>query len=756
MDRSLKEMEKKMKKLGIVILSLLCLFLTPAMNIQSVSAASVEIKDTAVTNLKAVSTGTNSVTLTWNKVNGAEGYLIYRQIGKGTYGFRGMVHDVNVTTYTDTTAQTGEFNFYWVFPYKYVNDVLVVGKAAPYVYAKAIPASATNLKAVSAGTNAVKLTWNAVSNVDGYIIYRQVGNGKFEYRYLVSGTSFTDTTAQTGEFNFYRVYPYKTVSGNRIVGLSTDYVYSKPIPNPVTNLKISRNQYRGLTLKWTGVSNVDGYIIYRQNEYENHFSYLGMTSNQTYSDNNIYDADYHYYRVYAYKKVNGKNVVSSSTSYVYGKAHDYPIYNNSVPVKGLKLNQSNLTVEADTSTELIATVEPTNATQSKRVYWSSSNTKVATVDAKGVVTARRSGTAVITAQTGSGLKAQCNVTVIEYPRAGTSSGFNISSYSSSDTVKKISASSRNADGSNTYKITFLTNGNEKWIDQSVTLEVEDATPIAYKNMYTDMGVPTKKLTYEIVSAADYIDETNRYYNLTVKESFTANGPSDNHEKAKAGKIITVNAGMSTRALKVTAKANGKVLDTIYVGSSGRTSSGEYSSHDLDLYKKVRHKVESQLWTSDMSNYQKLHQIEAYINGTTHYPNTNYVKKETNPTFWSKWAVDDTLLFYDLCNDVILNHTMDLQGGITTCYAAQILHTIATEDMGLKNLYDSDADVVNKGEGVWLATGSYSSNPNNPSHMTLWYKDASEREYALDAQGLFGSSKFPCEEHDCLDKLISLK
>lgn len=743
-----------MKKLFIIVLLLAYLATIPTHAAQDFTKSN-DFKETAVTNVKAVSTGTTSIKLTWNKSEGAEGYLIYRQIGKGSYKYRGMVRGNDTTSYTDTSAQTGEYNFYWVFPYRYVNDKMVVGKAAPYKYAMPIPASVTGLKAVSNGLRSVKLSWNAVSNVDGYIIYRQIENGKFEYRYIVSNTGFIDNTAQTGVYNYYRVYPYKMVNGKRIVGKSNQYVYSKPVPKPVTNLKIARNSNRGLTLSWSKSDDVDGYIIYHQNEYEGKFSYLGMTSNLRYNHNNIYDADYHFYRVYAYKNVNGKRLVSGSTTYVYGKANNVSNYNYSVPTKSISLNKAALTMETDTTETLLVNFHPSNTSQNKHVYWSSSDYKIVSVNDKGVLTARRKGTATITVQSVTGFKAQCKVTVVEYPKAGTSNGFKLYTYSSADTVKKLTDNSRNSDGTNTYNIEFFTNGNETWINEAVTFEITDVTPNAYKNMYAQMGYPSKAITYEINSAADRLD----YYHSTVLESFTSAGPGQSNVEAKSGKIITVKAGMSTRALKVVAKVNGKIIDTVYVGSTGKDENGEYSKQDEALYKKVRQKVESKLWTSSMSNYDKLSILAAYINKTTHYPNTAAVKKENNPTFWSNWAVDDTLLFYDLCNDVVLNHTMDLQGGITTCYAAQILLRAAEEDLGLKNLYDSQADVVNKGEGVWLALGSYSTNPTNPYHMTLWYKDANERQYGLDAQGLSfseSSSNLPCEMHHCLEQLISLK
>ena len=83
-----------------------------------------------------------------------------------------------------------------------------------------------------------------------------------------------------------------------------------------------------------------------------------------------------------------------------------------VPAESITLNKSKLVLAVGRTEQLTATVSPDNATN-KSVTWKSSDTSVATVSTDGLVTAKRSGTATITATTkdGSGLSAGCHVTV---------------------------------------------------------------------------------------------------------------------------------------------------------------------------------------------------------------------------------------------------------------------------------------------------------------------------------------------------------
>ena len=82
-----------------------------------------------------------------------------------------------------------------------------------------------------------------------------------------------------------------------------------------------------------------------------------------------------------------------------------------IPVTGVSLDESSITLDVGGSQTLTATVTPEDATN-KKVCWSSDNEAVATVSEDGVVTAVAGGTAVITATTHDGLfTASCTVTV---------------------------------------------------------------------------------------------------------------------------------------------------------------------------------------------------------------------------------------------------------------------------------------------------------------------------------------------------------
>ena len=390
---------------------------------------------------------------------------------------------------------------------------------------------------------------------------------------------------------------------------------------------------------------------------------------------------------------------------------------------------------------------------------------IVTISPDGTITALRAGTTRINVKVGGDanhkeVSSYYVGTLTVMQEEATSYGFSISSYNSKSTYKKTAVNSRNADGTNTYSVNFYCNADESWLDNNVTFAAEDVTPTAYAGVFTDMGIAYAAPAMTLASAQEDITQIQKYgYNITINGPFTEAGPSQSNEIATSGKRITIEAGAGVRAVKLTAKKNGIVLDSIYLGTSGKDKDGNSSAYDLNLYKQVRQRVEAKIWTNDMSNLDKIEAMAGYINRTTHYPGTATTKKEYNPTFWKNWSVDDRDLFYNMFNDVILNRIMDLQGGIVTCLAAELLATVAEEDLGLPYLYNSETDEIAAGEGIWLVSGSYSSNPTNPYHYSLKYKYADESTCLIDAQGLMydeESSNVSCESHDCTSKIVSLR
>ncbi|PKV02771.1 Ig-like domain-containing protein [Bifidobacterium pseudolongum] len=116
------------------------------------------------------------------------------------------------------------------------------------------------------------------------------------------------------------------------------------------------------------------------------------------------------------------NGTADLVAYSYGKIHKKTIHVTvggdapvNIPVESVSINGGDATMQTGETKTLSATVLPSNATN-KKVTWSSSDEKIATVDSKGNIKANKAGTATIKATAG-GKSASVTVTVEEAPPA---------------------------------------------------------------------------------------------------------------------------------------------------------------------------------------------------------------------------------------------------------------------------------------------------------------------------------------------------
>jgi fibronectin type 3 domain-containing protein len=157
--------------------------------------------------------------------------------------------------------------------------------------------------------------------------------------------------------------------------------------------------------------------------------------------------------------------------------NDFNFVQLQVVPTSVALNKTTLTLDTGKTSNLKATVYPSNASN-KKCTWSSSNTSVATVDKNGKVTAKKAGTATITVKTSNGKTANCKVTVnLPTPQIT----------SLSNTTGGIKISWNKVDGAYGYRLYYkpASGGWKRFKDTTAT-------------SFTDSGVvPNKTETYTI-------------------------------------------------------------------------------------------------------------------------------------------------------------------------------------------------------------------------------------------------------------------
>ena len=267
--------------------------------------------------IKTSANSYNSNKITWSKLSNADGYEIYRSTSKsGTYKSIKTITNGSKVSYTDTSLVTGTTYYYKVRAYKTVNGKKVYGDFSSVSDAKPVLSKLTTVKAVSASYNSNKITWNKVTGASGYEVLRSTSkNGTYKsVKTITSGStvSYTNTSLTTGSTYYYKVRAYRTVDKKKVYSSYSSVVSAKPVLK-TPSVKLASGNKKA-TIKWEKISGASGYEVYRATSKSGKYSKIKtITKNSTvsYVNSSLTKNKTYYYKVKAYRTVNGKKIYSS-------------------------------------------------------------------------------------------------------------------------------------------------------------------------------------------------------------------------------------------------------------------------------------------------------------------------------------------------------------------------------------------------------------------------------------------------------------
>ena len=231
--------------------------------------------------------------LTWNAVEGATSYRIYRSTAKGS-GYS-LLGTTTATSYTNTGAKAGTTYYYRV---KACNDAglspysnIVSGQVKSVTPKPSAPVVKIGH---SAASGKPMLTWNAVSGATSYKVYRATSqNGTYSLLGTVTATSYTNTGAKDGVTYYYKV---------KAVSSAGESAYSNIVSGraTVTTLTMGHSATSGKPqLTWKAVSGAASYRVYRATTKNGAYSVINTTKALTYTNVGAALGTTYYYKVEA-------------------------------------------------------------------------------------------------------------------------------------------------------------------------------------------------------------------------------------------------------------------------------------------------------------------------------------------------------------------------------------------------------------------------------------------------------------------------
>ncbi len=251
--------------------------------------------------------GNGTVTLSWNDVEDATAYRVYRYENNA---FK-YLKEITATTYNDSGLANGT-------RYGYLVRAFHGGAGSPYtnsdiIYATPVsPVTSLNkpVLTVTAGNGYATLRWNAVSNAVSYRVYRY-DNGTYTALVNTSGTAYTASNLTNGKKVGFLVRAFNGNIGSPFT--VADVVYTTPfgaLAKPVVTAAAGSGQ---VTVKWNAVSGAASYRVYRY--VNNQYIYLKEITGTSYTDTGLANGTKYGYLVRAFNGSTGSAYTTADIVY---------------------------------------------------------------------------------------------------------------------------------------------------------------------------------------------------------------------------------------------------------------------------------------------------------------------------------------------------------------------------------------------------------------------------------------------------------
>lgn len=253
-----------------------------------------------------------TVQISWSSVDNADGYMVYRRTADS--GWKKIASRVTDISYKDQKAVTGTTYYYTVKAYSYAwGEMTVSSYDKDGVAGKARLGKVKIATANSESYSTIRVTWNKVSGANGYKVYRSTSK---DSKYAAIGSTaknsavtFLDKKAVTGKTYYYKVRAYRNVSGKKVYGSYSATEKAKAVLSAPTLSAGSTS--KTAVLEWSKVKGADGYQVYASDSQNGTYTRIKITKGTGATDESLLTGKTRYYKVRAYRKVNGKAVYGS-------------------------------------------------------------------------------------------------------------------------------------------------------------------------------------------------------------------------------------------------------------------------------------------------------------------------------------------------------------------------------------------------------------------------------------------------------------
>ena len=247
------------------------------------------------TGLKAASSTSSSLKLSWSKANNATGYQLQQYINKNWK----TVKNTTGSSYTVSGLKANTKYYFRVRAYVKTSSGYVYGPFTKLTtYTNLAKTASAKVKKTTA--TAATLSWSKVSGAAGYQVWMYSG-GKWVRKTNTTSTSATISGLKSGTKYYFRVRAYRKSGSSYIYGDYTSNITALTLPAAVTGIKAASRTKSAIKLTWTKCTGATGYQVYRYSGGK--WVKVATTTSTSYTNSGLKKNTQYKYKIRAYQKV---------------------------------------------------------------------------------------------------------------------------------------------------------------------------------------------------------------------------------------------------------------------------------------------------------------------------------------------------------------------------------------------------------------------------------------------------------------------
>lgn len=239
-----------------------------------------------------------SLFISWNAVEGADGYEVYRSASSGN----GYTLIANLSggevQYRDTGLAIENTYYYQVRAYRTAAGKTVYSDYSAVMSGTVKLSQVTGLYVQMTKYNTLQLNWNAVGDARTYEVYYSTSpDSGYKRATSTKKTTYKFTKAKCGQTYYFKIRTYEKIGKVKYYSDYCAAVSGKTVLVGTPTVYVSKTKYNSVTIKWSKVPSTKKYEIYYSTSPDGEYTLLKSQGGTSYTHKKLTTGVTYYYKV---------------------------------------------------------------------------------------------------------------------------------------------------------------------------------------------------------------------------------------------------------------------------------------------------------------------------------------------------------------------------------------------------------------------------------------------------------------------------